>query len=522
MLIFTLFKKYIPFFFTIFIIFGLFFPGTFAATPKVTTFETQSYEAKISSNEYVEIGKKLLLDTSSSNLPIGKNSTFQWSMSNGNKDVGNEVIAIFDQPGTYTVTVTITIDGKKFTATKNIFAYKKIITFFYNGDDEVFEKNINEAKKISEENAYLLSVVKRPVTKNLFSADDDYDAIMKDKELLLNSDLIIAGPDATKFLSLLTHITPHLSQDESQKFKSIPVVISTKDNLLFMSLISDKLKKVIPSNTFNIIQTDVFSSINSFVRNPKLQEFIEKIPKSDRMTIQNNETSSFPYLILSLSIAEGITSGVPHEAIIFILFIPFLMLIISFMKQVIGLETIGVFHTVVLTLCFLILGLAKGSLILLLVIILGVLTRLLVRKWSILYMSKLGLQLSLTALATLFILIIGAKLGIFFGLDPYAGEKTLLSLLPMLIIAMESDKLSLIAVKQRDTKDDILKLLSTFCIVCVGYLIIRFQPFEMFLFAIPEIVFLAMIAEYILGRYKGLRAVEFIRFRELLRHDLDE
>ncbi len=522
MQILSLFKKYIPFFFTIFIIFGLFFPGSFAADPISTIESIQNFEAKIVSENYVEVGKKILLNTSNSILPSGKNISYTWTISNGNKDVGSEVIAIFDKPGTYTINLTVNIDGKIFKTSKDIFAYQKVITFFYNGDEEIFEKNIQDVRNITEKNAYLLSIIKRPITKNLFSEDDDFNALIKEKNLLLNSDIIIAGPDSTKFLSLLSHISPSLSEGERQKFATIPVIISTKDNLVEISLIAEKLKKVIPSSIFSITQKDVFSNISSYVQNPKFQEIIEKIPKSERITVKQQEGNMFPYLLLSASITEGIASGVPHEAIIFILFIPFLMLIISFMKQVVGLETIGVFHTIVLTLCFLILGITKGSLIFLLVIIIGILTRLLIKKWSILYMSKLGLQLSFTSLATLFILIIGAKLGIFFGLDPYAGEKTLLSLLPMLIIAMESDKLSLIAVRQRDTKDDLIRLISTFCIVCIGYIIIRFQPFEMFLFAIPEIVLLAMVAEFLLGRYKGLRAVEFIRFRELLRHDLEE
>ena len=60
-------------------------------------------------------------------------------------------------------------------------------------------------------------------------------------------------------------------------------------------------------------------------------------------------------------------------------------------------------------------------------------------------------------------------------------------------------------------------LIGTLAIAILGFMLYLIPPLEIFMFTNPEFLFTVMGLLILIGKYKGYRISEFIRFRDLVR-----
>ncbi len=480
---------------------------------------TQTIVPVITALSEVEVGKKFILNTTSSELPRSTENQYFWEFSDGTVEEGEEIVHVFTTPGTYTVTLRIVIDEEEYTAERSIFAYRQAVTFIYNGGGETFDSNISSIRKLAEASGIYLNVIQSATEGPLLSDDATYELLLDKVDIIANSGVIVGGPNATGFLSALSKLV--LTTRNKEILNDKVIIVSINDNLWLFRKIAQRVLGLMSPKEVLLIAKDPFSTLNFLVQSESSEDLLQKIPSNDYSRIDlatGKETILMP---ISFLVTKGVTNGIPSQVLIFVLFIPIILTVIAFFKQVIGIDTIGIFQTIVLTVCFYILGVVSGTIVLLLSVFIGALMRKLLQKVHMLHVSKMTILLTISCLGILLLIISGSQFGIFFGIDRTSGPKALLSVLPMILIAAQADKLSYIASSWKD-KTSLLRFLATYGATLVAYFALQIPYIDTFLFALPELVLLTLLLQYMIGKYAGLRIVEYVRFRELFRHEIEE
>lgn len=469
----------------------------------------------------VEVGKRFILDATRSSIPQDLTPAYTWDFGDGSKDKGEEVVHFYEKPGKYTVTLTVTLEGKTYTTTSDIFAYKQIVTFFYNGDRAILESNLPAITDLAEKYGTYLHVISSSEGNPLLTEDSISAELSGQSDIIQRSAVIVGGPSGTSFLSALTKLTSGHGDAAHVELQDKTVIVTTKDSLWLSQRIAQRMLGTLSPKELVLVSKDPFSTLSFLIQSEAPQELITKLPKDEYVQLTKESSQEWPIMILSWLVTTGITNGIPSQILVFVLFMPFILTIISFIKQCVGIETVGLFHTLVLTLCFYILGGTFGTFTMAVAVVVGVLMRLLLKRANILYLSKMTLLVSASSLSILLLLVGGSVFGVYFGIDTTSSQRALLSIFPMLLIAVQADKLSLL-VFNKEAPREYLRLLATYCAVIISYFLIKSDLLELGVLALPEIVIIPFIIQYLIGRYTGLRVVEYVRFRELFRHDIEE
>lgn len=482
--------------------------------------ETTAISPIITTKSEVEVGRNLIFDASTTELPDNADVTYSWDFGDGNKDAGVEVVHIYSTFGTYHATLTVKYQDQEYTSTKDIFVYKDVVTFFYNGDEDTLQNNITSLKELASNAGIFLNLITGTEDNPLLTEESIVTALSNKNDALISSSVIIGGPRGSSFLSAISKMAKDTSF-EMNPFEDKLVIVTTRDPLWIFKRIAQRLVGIISPKELILMQSDPFSTLNFVLLSDKPQTFLEKVPEEDYTRLDKASTEP-PILFLSYLITIAITNGVPTQVVTFILFLPVILTLIGFFKLLIGAETIGMFHLVMLILSFFILGLSMGTLVLVISLVVGALMRYALQRSKMLFASKMTLLLTTTSFAMLILLVVGSQFGLFFGIDTSNDQRALLSVFPMILIAMQADKLSQMTWPVSTSKATLVRLFTTYVAIVVAYYIIKWPALETMLLAIPELTIIAYILQYIVGRYTGLRVVEYVRFRELFRHDIEE
>jgi hypothetical protein len=207
-------------------------------------------------------------------------------------------------------------------------------------------------------------------------------------------------------------------------------------------------------------------------------------------------------------ISSLINQGIPTETLSYLLFVPLLATLIVFLRQVIGFKSIGVYYPLLLTFAFIELGIEEGLIAFLLIVILANLITCLVKKISLLYLPRLTIVVSITTIFLIALIFLFQFLGYDFQLTKF---------LPLVIILSLSDKLVSVQIK-KNFKSTLIMILSTLATAIMGFYLIQWKTLQLIILRYSLIyLFLILIINIFLGRFRGLRISELWRFRRLLK-----
>ena len=474
----------------------------------------------ISGRTEVEMGKRFILDASRSTIPQDAKAVYTWDFGDGTKENGVEAVHLYDKPGKYTVKLSVVVDGQTYTSETIIFAYKQIVTFFYNGDRTILDNNLPTLTDLAEKYGTYLHVIASREGNPLLTEDAISEELAGQTDVIAQSAVIVGGPSGTSFLSALTKISMQAGKglvDLSEK----TIVVTTKDSLWLSQRISTRMLGRLSPKELVVVSRDPFSTLSFLISSDAPQNLVTKFPQDEYVKLTKEAAGEWPIMALSWLVSAGIANGIPGQILVFILFMPFLLTIIGFIKQLIGVETVGLFQTMVLVLCFYIVGGTLATISMVVAVVVGVLMRFILARLNILFLSKMTLLLSASTLAVFVGVVVGSFFGLSYGIDTSTSQRAVLTIVPILLIALQADKLSILVYNKENPKE-YLRLFATYFAVIISYFIIRNDQMELLLLALPELVLLPFVIQYLLGRYTGLRVVEYMRFRELFRHDVEE
>lgn len=190
-----------------------------------------------------------------------------------------------------------------------------------------------------------------------------------------------------------------------------------------------------------------------------------------------------------------------------ILLIPIGTLVLSLARNIIGIPTFGIFTPILLTLFFKETSLSFGLVFFLVVVAIGIGQRYLLDKFYLLAVPRLSIILTM---------IILLMIGYSFISNDLSATTNHLSFFPIVIVATNIERLS-VMIAEEGLVNTLKTLLGTLVIAVLGYMLYMIPALEIFMFTNPECLFTVMGFLVLIGKYKGYRISEFIRFRDLVR-----
>lgn len=191
-----------------------------------------------------------------------------------------------------------------------------------------------------------------------------------------------------------------------------------------------------------------------------------------------------------------------------ILLAPFALLFLVFARQVVGIDSIGVFLPILLGFSLTQTGLVYGSVQILLCLGLGALLRLALARLNLLHVSRAAVMI--TAVILLFLAFSGLQHLI--GYEPGSGEL----ILPLAALAMAIEKFIVVAM-DKGTAGAAWLLAQTLLLAFGCSVILSGALYQQLMIAFPETLLLVVALIIVVGNYRGLRWKERLRFGSLLR-----
>jgi transglutaminase-like putative cysteine protease len=206
--------------------------------------------------------------------------------------------------------------------------------------------------------------------------------------------------------------------------------------------------------------------------------------------------------------ARGVRAQVPLQALTLILVLPVIAAIIVIARTVVGIETFGTFSPVIVSLAFLTTGLRWGAAIFAVIVGVGALVRALLQHVRLQLVARLAILIAVVAGIMAALTVVGASFGI--------GALMNISIFPMVIMSNVIENFST-SQAEFGTREAVRLTINTLGLAAICYLAIDTTGLQSMLLAFPELLIGAIAIDIGLGKWRGLRLLEYLRFFDLTR-----
>lgn len=211
---------------------------------------------------------------------------------------------------------------------------------------------------------------------------------------------------------------------------------------------------------------------------------------------------------LQHALLRAVEQGVPANTMVLLLLFPLVGAVIAAARHLIGLRGFGLFTTAALSIALLATGIFVGILMFVLIIVVANFGRVLVSRLRLQYLPRIALLLWFVSLG-IFALV---------AISPYLGLDKLvtISIFPILLLVLFAETFigSRIGLGLRRTME---LTVETIILAVICYLVLSLETLQRFTILNPEITVLAVaVFDIFLGKYVGLRLLEYWRFREII------
>ncbi|TAK95253.1 hypothetical protein EPO05_04615 [Patescibacteria group bacterium] len=203
-----------------------------------------------------------------------------------------------------------------------------------------------------------------------------------------------------------------------------------------------------------------------------------------------------------------VAQGVPLETVSLLLVLPVIATMIAFFRQVLGMKAFGIYTPLIVTFAFLATGIKYGIALFVIVILVGMVSRVLLRKLRILYLPRVAITLTIVAFVILALLVAG-------GAMKRTGLAAV-SIFPLLIMITLVEKFVATQI-EKGNQTALILALETMIISAVGYYLASWEMLKEFIIVYPWAILLTLPINILLGKWTGLRLSEYLRFREVLK-----
>jgi hypothetical protein len=462
----------------------------------------------------VGIGRTLILDGSSSKVQ-GENIDYRWLVGDSREPVsrGLEMVYTPERPGrlVFRLVIRATIDGvtQEEDTSYTVTAYKRKIILLT--DTKVPQDKIAVHERTASRAGIFLKVI-RPseATLPLNTEDELFNLVKQESETFGTAESIVVWTEGISGLQAMMRVT----QEDPERLRGLAqqtVILITDGSLTTIGRTVRGPFSVLRPQRILLTRPE---AMNPLFETSSEELFREELAKRDidLAVVDGSALRFLPWNFLSPLVNYMLTHGVSSQTIVLLLVLPVIATILAFLKQIIGITTFGLFTPSIVALSFLALGWPVGILFLVFILATGYITRAFMRRWRLLYIPKVAIIITVVSVTLLLLVSIGAYLGITVTRD------TVFVLLVMSTLAESFLNLK----TEEGWTSALLGIGETIVAALLCVFIVQSPIFQSIILAYPELIVLTIPINLFLGKWTGLRLVEFFRFREVFRHLQEE
>jgi hypothetical protein len=241
------------------------------------------------------------------------------------------------------------------------------------------------------------------------------------------------------------------------------------------------------------------------------QKSVETLGPLEKLLRDQKLSNVWPFNPLKYAIRSSVSYGVPANTIVLLLLLPIVAFVIAFTRNIIGIRGFGIFLPAALSVVFVATGPAVGIGLFLVIVIVSTAMRMILRKLKVKlqYLPRMAFILWAVVLGVLGVLFLAPVLR-FTDL----ANVSIFAVLFLVLLAEDFTRVQL----GKSVKTALNLTFETLILSLISFLFLTFQPLQKYVLLNPEISLLVIAAaDLLLGKYTGLRVMEFYRFRKLIR-----
>ena len=459
------------------------------------TFDLNDIRAVINADDVVQVEKNIILDASQSFTPDEEAPiTYNWDFGDeGLQESGVEVVHSYNKPGEYLVILTVTQKGESASITRSVFVYEKLILFL----TDITERHESVDKLIQkalQEGTYV-NVIESYDSTTAFMSEEALSKKLGDQvDMIGSADTIAIWTTRGSGINALTRLVRERS-DIQDYLKDKTIVVISDKNL-------KTIGRIMQSN-FNIIKPKQIVltreyELNNLISAPDVETFVKDLAAgvSEYKVDDAASRKIGIWNFISYLVNFMLTQGIPSNTIVLLLMLPVIATIISFLKQVVGITTFGLYTPSIITLSFLALGLKFGLAILIIILLTGYILRKALAKVRLLHIPRIAIVFTISTLIILLMLGFGA----YVGLQDLAS----IAVFPMLIMTTLAEKF-VSAQSGKGVYAAVLLMFETTVVSLICYWVVEWQYLQNLILSYPEIILFLIVGNLGLGRWTGLR-----------------
>lgn len=449
-----------------------------------TSVDKNILKAVIDVVDSTKLNKGVFFDASQSIVPKDETVSYQWDLGDGTLTAGQQVIHKYSKSGIYDIVLTIKTLSSVSSATAKLWIYDKSFLVLTDGPSLPID-----IYSIGAKNGVLIEV------KNIFDAHIDMSPSIMDARHILF--YVYDITNLPFFLAL---------KNKSVDFTNKELFISFKNNDIVSTSFIGNIFNLLGVSHIIKISTDIISQI---ITDKPIDEILYKMRQNgvsyqlyDEFSVSFSYLNFFSY-VLNYMIFKGVSASVIYT----LLLLPLIVTLIAFLRHIVGISNSGVYLPSILTVIFISLGIVYGIFLTFIIYLFVYFYRLFSKNLKLYVAPYTSFMIILLTLFIYF--IFGA--GIYFGIvDPsYLGNS---SLFPILILILSSERFMHIQI-DKGFVHSVYILIDTIFVAFVTYITVSyFSFFKTLILMYPEFIFMFLILNFMIGKYKGLRMMEMLHY----------
>ena len=469
-------------------------------------------QAVISGPEDIAVGRTIVLEGTLSRT-ADQEVRHLWYVGEGTVPISRSIEALYtpEQPGELTFRLVMeTLDRRQRSETTHTVAvYKRKVVVI--ADQTVTDDKLEVHRADAEDEGNFLRVIRLPESVGRLGSEDAMVQLMSDqRSAFIGAEAIVLWSDDIAVLQALMRAMRGDVELQAGVHNQTIVLITNRSLNTLARTAHGPFTVMQPSR----ILVTRREAINPLVTVGNVDQFLEELRRRDVdvLVVDAQTTGLRPWNVLSTLVNYMRTHGVSSEAVTLLLMLPFIATVLAFFKQVIGITTFGLYTPSIVALSFLALGWKVGLGLLVVILLTGYATRAFMRRWRLLYVPKVAIILTVVSLTLLILLGIAAYFEIVLSRD------TIFILLIMSTLAESFLNLK----TEEGWYSAMFGIGETIVAALVCVFLVELAVFQSVILAYPELILVTIVINVILGRWTGLRVVEYFRFREVFRHLQEE
>ena len=448
------------------------------------------------------------------------NVKYCWEFGDGVSTEGEEVVHVYKNSGVYRAKLIIRADsgqGLLESFDEIIVNVDRDVVVLIT-DQTVDEKKQKELQSTASPQGILIFNIQETTSDVDYVVEKELaQKILKNEESLNSASLIVIWTKKNIGLNAFVEAGQILGKtgvngNGGFSFGKKSIVVITDQNFSATARVAQSLYNIVSPQFIVLTDQSASSDIFSTVKvETLLNQLREKELDYKLVGLHTKRQLGVlrPWNFLSFLVSYMVDKGVSLNTIYLILVLPLIATIVAFSRQVLGFKALGIYTPSIIAVAFLVTGLKYGLVIFLVTLLVGTLGRFAARSIRLSYLPRMANVLILVCLAIFVLFFLGA----------YFEKQGLidLSIFPILIMVLLTEKFVSVQI-ERGSKTAIILVVETLFLSMACYWLANWPTLRTLILAYPEFILLTIVLNLFIGRWTGLRLLEYYRFRKVIKN----